>query len=192
MRERGLTRYINGEGLGAGEGDEMARWHHRLNGSEFEWTPGVGDGPGGLACCDSWGRKESDTPERLNGTELNWTRRLLASGCYVHSAGLAAQPCLALCDPMVCPWNSIARTLEWVAIPLSRGSSQLKDWTQVSCITSRLFTIWATRKEVVSHIIIWQSHENKWQPDILTMNKAEILLKSEILCLLFSSCFVLF
>ena len=46
--------------------DEMAGWHHRLNGREFEWTPGVGDGQGGLACCDSWGRKESDTTERLN------------------------------------------------------------------------------------------------------------------------------
>ena len=52
--------------------DEMAGWHHRLDGGEFEWTPGVGDGQGGLACCDSWGRKESDTTERLNWTELNW------------------------------------------------------------------------------------------------------------------------
>ena len=46
--------------------DEMAGWHHWLNGRESEWTPGVGDGQGGLACCDSWGRKESDTTERLN------------------------------------------------------------------------------------------------------------------------------
>ena len=37
--------------------DEMAGWHHRLDGHEFEWTPGVGDGQGGLACCDSWGRR---------------------------------------------------------------------------------------------------------------------------------------
>ena len=50
--------------------DEMAGWHHRLNGREFEWTPGVGDGQGGLACCDSWGCKEWDTTERLNWTEL--------------------------------------------------------------------------------------------------------------------------
>ena len=53
--------------------DEMAGWHHWLNGCEFEWTPGVGDGQGGLACCDSCGLKESDTTERLNWTELNWT-----------------------------------------------------------------------------------------------------------------------
>ena len=49
--------------------DEMVGWHHWLNGHESGWTPGVGDGQGGLACCDSWGRKESDTTERLNWTE---------------------------------------------------------------------------------------------------------------------------
>ena len=41
--------------------DEMAGWHHGLNGYESECTPGVGDGQGGLVCCDSWGRKESVT-----------------------------------------------------------------------------------------------------------------------------------
>ena len=45
--------------------DEMAGWHHQLDGCESEWTPGVGDGQGGLACCDSWGRKELDITERL-------------------------------------------------------------------------------------------------------------------------------
>ena len=49
--------------------NEMAGWHHQLDGHEFEWTLGVGDGQGGLACCDSWGRKESDTTEWLNWTE---------------------------------------------------------------------------------------------------------------------------
>ena len=44
----------------------MAGWHHRLDGHEFEQTLGVGDGQGGLACCDSWCRKESDMTERLN------------------------------------------------------------------------------------------------------------------------------
>ena len=52
--------------------DEMARWHHWLDGRESEWTPGVGDGQGGLACCRSWGCKELDMTERLNWTELNW------------------------------------------------------------------------------------------------------------------------
>ena len=53
--------------------DEMVEWHHQLDWHEFELTPGVGDRQGGLACCDSWGRKESDMTERLNWTELNWT-----------------------------------------------------------------------------------------------------------------------
>ena len=52
--------------------DEMAGWHHWLYGRESGWTLGVGDRQGGLACCDSWGRKELDTTERLNWTELNW------------------------------------------------------------------------------------------------------------------------
>ena len=43
--------------------DEMIGWHHWLNGHEFEWSPGVGDGQGGLACCSPWGYKESDTTE---------------------------------------------------------------------------------------------------------------------------------
>ena len=50
--------------------DEMAGWHRWLDGHESEWTTGHGDGQGGLACCDSWGRKESDMTEQLNWTEL--------------------------------------------------------------------------------------------------------------------------
>ena len=46
--------------------DEMVGWHHQLDGREFEQAPGVSDGQGSLACCSLWGRKESDTTERLN------------------------------------------------------------------------------------------------------------------------------
>ena len=49
--------------------DEMAWWHHRLDGHRFGWTPGVGDGPGGLACCGSWARRVRHDW----ATELNWT-----------------------------------------------------------------------------------------------------------------------
>ena len=59
--------------------DEMAGWHHGLDGRESEWTPGVGDGQGGLACCDSWGRKGSDTTERLNWMVL------IVKNFYVNS-----------------------------------------------------------------------------------------------------------
>ena len=50
----------------------MAGWHHWLDGCESEWTPGVSDGQGGLACCDSWGRKEADMTERLIWSYLIW------------------------------------------------------------------------------------------------------------------------
>ena len=60
QKEKGMTE------------DEMAGWHHWLDGRESEWTPGDGDGQGGLACCVSWGYKELDTAEWLNWTELNW------------------------------------------------------------------------------------------------------------------------
>ena len=59
--------------------DEMVGWHHQLNGLEFEWTPGVGDGQGGLACCNSWGRKESDMTEWLNWTELLLGRKVMTN-----------------------------------------------------------------------------------------------------------------
>ena len=52
--------------------DEMAGWHHRLDGHKSEWILGVCDGQGSLACCNSWGRKESDTTEWLN-----WTKKII-------------------------------------------------------------------------------------------------------------------
>ena len=54
--------------------DEMAGWHHGLDGRESEWTPGDGDRQGGLVCCNSWGRKKLDTTERLNWTELIFSK----------------------------------------------------------------------------------------------------------------------
>ena len=58
QEEKGMTEY------------EMAGWHHQLDGHEFGWTPEAGDGQGGLACCSSWGHKESDMTEWLNWIEL--------------------------------------------------------------------------------------------------------------------------
>ena len=51
--------------------DEKVGWHRQLTGHGFGWTPGVTDGQGGLVCCGSWGRKESDMTKRLKWTELN-------------------------------------------------------------------------------------------------------------------------
>ena len=61
---------------------ELVGWHHQLDGHGFEWTLEVGDGQGGLACCGSWGRKESDTSEQLNWSELNWTEPQWSVGQY--------------------------------------------------------------------------------------------------------------
>ena len=56
--------------------DEMAGWHHWLDGAEFEWTPGVGDGQGGLACCDSCVRLAKSRTPLSDWTELNWATLL--------------------------------------------------------------------------------------------------------------------
>ena len=71
------------EGKGTTE-DELAGWHHRLNGHEFEWTPGLGDGQGCLAWCDSWSHKESDTTELLNWTVPKFSRcnQIALGGSY--------------------------------------------------------------------------------------------------------------
>ena len=72
------------EGLGQEEkgmtADEMGGWRHWHNGHGFGWTLGVGDGQGGLACCGSWGCKESDTTERLNWTDVKQKRSI-----YTHT-----------------------------------------------------------------------------------------------------------
>ena len=52
--------------------DKMVRWHHRLDGYEFEQTPGDNEGQGSLVCCNLWGRKESDMTERLNHNFKTW------------------------------------------------------------------------------------------------------------------------
>ena len=74
QKEKGMTE------------DEMAGWHHRLDGREFEWTPGDGDGQGGLECCKSWGRKELDTTERLNWTVPNVFPSWSSERCLPHTS----------------------------------------------------------------------------------------------------------
>ena len=64
--------------------DEMVGWHHGLNGHGFGWTPGVGDGQGGLVCCSSQGHKELDMTEQLNWTELLPTLCPLVCSLHLH------------------------------------------------------------------------------------------------------------
>ena len=75
----------------------MAGCYLRLDGREFEWTPGVGDGQGGLACCNSWGRKESDTTEQLNWTELRASANFLSSSSFVLLHSLPSFSCFIQC-----------------------------------------------------------------------------------------------
>ena len=80
--------------------DEMVEWHHRLNGHEFEQGPAVGDGQGGLACCNPWGRKESDTTEQLNWTEGRKERRATSSLPHELSCERAVS-----CPASFLPWG---------------------------------------------------------------------------------------
>ena len=105
------------------EEDEMVGWHNRLNGCEFEYTPGVRDGQRGLVCCISWGSKESDIAERLNWTELKPIRvshSIVSDSLWPEN-----------CSP---PGSSVhgilqARILEWVAIPFSTKSFRSRNQT---------------------------------------------------------------
>ena len=114
---------------------------------------GVGDEQGGLACCDSWGRKELDTTERLNWTELSLIFAKCSPRIYQSLEDSkwklwvkVTQSCLTLCDPMGYTVHGIlqAGILEWIAFPFSRGSSQPRDPSQVSRIAGGFFTNWAT------------------------------------------------
>ena len=129
-------------------GRQRMRWLngiHRLYGHEFEQALGVGDGQGSLASCSPWGRKKSDTTERLN-----WSWKVLCT-CpllLLGSCCLVTKPCPTLGDPMDCnpPASSVrgifqAIIWDWVAISFSRRSSWPRDWTLDSCISRRILII---------------------------------------------------
>ena len=71
--------------------DEMIGWHHRLNGHEFEQTPGDGEGQGSLVCCSSWGHKKSNVTERLNNNHnSSWCTQHLRAASSALLSALAA------------------------------------------------------------------------------------------------------
>ena len=97
-------------------GWQRVRWHHRLDGHEFQWTPGVGDGQRGLACCNSWGHKESDTTE-----QLNWTKLKSSQG------GTLSVPFWCLCQKLSLSLLYLNKTLlhkspEWSSLITACGS----------------------------------------------------------------------
>ena len=107
--------------------DEMAGWHHWLDGRESEWTPGVGDGQGGLACCNSWGCKESDMTEQLNWTELNWHHRLAAMNVACSSLPLSLEYCSQQ-NGSVVTWESCYPILQ-VAMANDRLTQGTEGWS---------------------------------------------------------------
>ena len=76
---------------------EMVGWHHQLDGHEFEQAPGVGDEQGSLVCCSPWGRKESDSTERLNWTD--WDKVLSYSD--MDRIKGKQQSCIVSCEAIV-------------------------------------------------------------------------------------------
>ena len=102
----------------------------------------------------------------------------------IESESEVAQSCLTLCDPMDCslPGSSVhgifqAIVLEWTAISFSRGSSQPRDWTQVSYIVDRWFTVWATRKCVEAPnkcclllLLLQSAHKSECQVMLMCRN----------------------
>ena len=119
---------------------EIAGWHHQGNEHELRKTLGDGEGQGSLACCSPWGHKEPDVTGRLSNNKEEWKwkcQSLSPIWLFATTWTLVRQAPLSMGFPK-------PRILEWVAIPFSRGSSQPRDQTQVSCIASSFFTSGAT------------------------------------------------
>ena len=89
--------------------DKIVGWHHPLNGHVFEQAPGIGDGQGSLACCSPWGRKESDTTERLTWTELpSLCGFFFVFGCGISFFGGFQHPSVEGCSTSSCSFGVLA------------------------------------------------------------------------------------
>ena len=120
--------------------DKIVGWHHRLNGHEFEQAPGVGDGQGGLGCCDSWGHKESDTTERLN-----WTDGFSSSHVWMWELDCKKTECWRIDPFKLWCWRRLLRVF-WMArrsnqsiLKESTPNIYGKDWCW-NCNSSTLTT----------------------------------------------------
>ena len=103
---------------------EMAGWYHRLDAHEFGWILGIGDGQGGLACCDSWRCKKLDTTERLNWTELKFLELLKD---FSGNCCLVGKSCSTL---LPIPWTVVCQ------VPFSMGFPRPPEyWSGLPCIS---------------------------------------------------------
>ena len=140
--------------------DEMAGWHHWLDGNESGWTPGVGDGQGGLACCDSWGRKESDTTEQLIWSDVNIP---LAMGVYIPSSVNGHLRCIHILEIVnnasmhtgACVFSQISVFVFFRYIPSNRIAGPYS-----SAIFLYLFIyFWETSNSSKSCCFPWKLHQ---------------------------------
>ena len=156
--------------------DEMVMLYHPLNGHEFGHTLGDSGGQGSLACCQSmWLQRVRHNLVTEQLIVTHWLCFYLFDFAFIYltllfkcikkywSEVLVAQSCLTLCHPMDqgSPGFSVhgifqARILEWVAISFSRGSSRPGDWTWVSCIAGRFFTVWTTKVALKKYWRTWK------------------------------------
>ena len=106
--------------------NEMAGWHPRLDGHEFEWTLGVGDGQGGLVCCSPWGCRESDVTEWLNWAELKMSPPLGSLTYSLHSS-----------LSVLIHWTSLIYTegTHFKSLQLFASYAALPTNTEVACVT---------------------------------------------------------
>ena len=149
--------------------DEMIGWHHWLDEHEFEETPRVGDGQGGLESCSPWGHIELDATEWLNWTfnaeDIGWIPGLGTKS--PHGYILSHVWFSAISCPPVSSVHEILQSwiLECIAMPFSRGSSWPRDQTQVSCISciSRWllysWAIWEAQDPTCPGATNWQTTE---------------------------------
>ena len=120
--------------------DEMAGWHHQLNGHGFGWPQGGGDGQGGLVCCSSWGRKELNTTERLNWTEL------------LSHGQLFATPWTVACQPP--PSRAFLGKNTGVGCHfLLQGIFSTQESTHVFCPSGQILYCWATREAITKNYL---------------------------------------
>ena len=117
--------------------DEMAGWRYQLDGHEFEWTPGVGDGQGGLVCCNSWGHKVSNTTEWLNWSELSVSHSVVFNSLWPPwtNSGLV---CYFLLLVIIDIWDN-STFLPSQIIPATYIFLFLHLWKNVYKITTRLW-----------------------------------------------------
>ena len=143
--------------------DEMVGWHHRLNGHGFGWTPGVGDREGGLACCSSWGCKESDTPERVNWTDGKHTAVLWSK--QGNKEGLLRRKEKTVVASLSEKFKIYAFKIAKVLFLISKKERKFA-LVEIVCLFPMPHGLCPLE---VTHIFLWRALEIKQQPHALLL-----------------------